>query len=127
MVLTDLVRGLPSYADLLEGVRRGEDRLLVSGGVGALPALLAAALAGDLGRPLVAVVGNEKDAERMLGDLAAAGLPDAHHAPAPSLTPYQRIPASLKARRDELALLTALSSGRARAAVLPARSLFVRL
>src|SRR5512135_1390762 len=127
MVLTDLVRGLPSYADLLEGVRTGEDRLVVSGGVGALPALIAAGLAGDLGRPLVAVVGNEKDAERMLGDLAAAGLAGAHHAPAPTLTPYQRIPASLKARRDELALLTALASRGTRAAVLPARALFTRL
>ena len=128
-MLTDLVRGLPSYADLLEGVRREDDRLIVSGGVGALPAILSAALARDLARPLVVVVGNEKDAERFLGDLEAAGIPRTYHAPAPSLTPYQRIPASLKARRDEFALLTALGSDGAapRAAVLPARSLFVRL
>jgi len=127
-LLTDLVRGLPSYADLLEGVRAGEDRLVVSGGVGALSALVAAALACDLGRPLVLVVGNEKDAERFVGDLAAAGVERAFHAPAPALTPYQRIPASLKARRDEFALLTALGSDTAAwAAVLPARALFVRL
>jgi transcription-repair coupling factor (superfamily II helicase) len=127
-LLTDLVRGLASYADLLAGVQRGEDRLVVSGGVGALPAILAAALAGELSRPLVLVVANEKDAERSLGDLAASGVARVFHAPAPTLTPYQRIPASLKARRDEFALLTALGSDAAPwAAVLPARSLFVRL
>ncbi len=126
-MLRDLVRGLPLYDGLLDGARRGEDRLVVSGGVGALPALLAAALAQDLGRPLLAVVGNEKDAERMLEDLAAAGAGEAFHAPAPTLTPYQRIPASLKARRDELGLLTALAAGAAPVAVLPARALFTRL
>ncbi len=127
-MLTDLARGLPSYADLLAGVGRAEDRLVVSGGVGALPAILVAALARDLGRPLAVVVANEKDAERLLGDLAAAGLDRVFHAPAPTLTPYQRIPASLKARRDEFALLTALrGAGSSWAAVLPARSLFVRL
>jgi len=127
-LLTDLVRGLASYADLLAGVREGKDRLVVSGGVGALPSLLTAALARDLERPLLVVVANEKDAERSVGDLAAAGVERVFHAPAPTLTPYQRIPASLKARRDEFALLTALGSGTGPwAAVLPARSLFVRL
>jgi len=126
-VLTDLTRGLPSYADLLARVRGGEDRLVVSGGVGALPAMLAAALAADLGRPLVAVAGSEKEAERFRSDLAAAGLSRTFHAPAPTLTPYQRIPASLKARKDEFALLTALAGGQLEAAVLPARSLFTRL
>ena len=126
-MLTDLARGLPSYADLLDRVRGGEDRLVVSGGVGALPAILLAALARDLERPLAIVVANEKEAERLVGDLAAGGMERVFHAPAPTLTPYQRIPASLKARRDEFALLTALRGERPRveAAVLPARSLFV--
>jgi transcription-repair coupling factor (superfamily II helicase) len=135
LLLSDLVRGLSSYTDLLERVRRGEARLVgasivVSGGVGALPPLLLAALARDLSRPLAVVVASEKDAERWVGDLGAAGLPEARvfHAPAPTLTPYQRIPASLKARRDEFSLLTALSdAGSPVAAVLPARSLFTRL
>jgi transcription-repair coupling factor (superfamily II helicase) len=127
-VLTDLARGLPSYADLLDRVRGGEDRLVVSGGVGALPAILLATLARDLERPLAIVVANEKEAERLVGDLAASGMERVFHAPAPTLTPYQRIPASLKARRDEFTLLTALrGSARDWAAVLPARSLFVRL
>ena len=127
-LLRDLVRGLPSYADLLAGVRQGEDRLVVSGGVGALPAIFSAALAEDLGRPFAAIVPNEKDAERFLDDLAAAGSERVFQAPAPTLTPYQRIPASLKSRRDEFALLAALRSGAGPvAAVLPARSLFVRL
>ncbi|HWZ87006.1 MAG TPA: transcription-repair coupling factor [Thermoanaerobaculia bacterium] len=128
MLLTDLVAGLSSYADLLARVRGREDRLVVSGSVGVLPALFTAALSRELVRPLVLVVANEKDAERFVGDLAAAGVGRVFHAPAPTLTPYQRIPASLKARRDEFALLTALGSGAGPwAAVLPARSLFVRL
>jgi transcription-repair coupling factor (superfamily II helicase) len=128
-LLRDLVRGLPLYTDLLERVRRGEDRLLVSGGVGALPAVLLAGLRRDLERPVVLVVANEKEAERWIGDLSAAGMDRVFHAPAPSLTPYQRIPPSLKSRRDEFSLLTALRGGGDGwdAAVLPARSLFVRL
>ena len=86
-VLTELARGLPSYADLLGRVRGGEDRLVVSGGVGALPAILLAALSRDLGRPLAIVVSNEKEAERLVGDLAASGMERVFHAPAPTLTP----------------------------------------
>jgi transcription-repair coupling factor (superfamily II helicase) len=132
LLLSDLVLGLPSYTDLLERVRKGEDRLVVSGGVGALPALLLAALARELSRSLAIVVASEKDAERWVGDLEAAGIPRVFHAPAPTLTPYQRIPASLKARRDEFSLLAALAgsdgdAGGPMAAVLPARSLFTRL
>ena len=103
--------------------------MLVAGGVGALPAILLAALSQDLERPLALVVANEKEAERWLGDLAAAGTRAVFHAPAPTLTPYQRIPPSLKSRRDEFSLLTALQGGRPGwdAAVLPARALFARL
>ena len=99
-----------------------------------MPALLLAALARELSRSLAIVVASEKDAELWVEDLKAAGLPRVFHAPAPTLTPYQRIPASLKARRDEFSLLTALadstgapSKGAPIAAVLPARSLFTRL
>jgi len=103
--------------------------VVISGGVGALPALLLAALARELSRSRAVVVANEKDAERWVEDLQAAGLTRVFHAPAPTLTPYQRIPASLKARRDEFSLLTALSDSKGApiAAVLPARSLFTRL
>ncbi len=126
--LTDLVRSFPSYADLLRRVRGGEDRLVVAGGVGALPGLLLAALGEDLGRPLAVVVPDEKEAGWLICDLEAAGLARVFRAPAPTLTPYQRIPPSLKARRDEFALLSALAGEEAvGAAVLPARSLFTRL
>ncbi|HEY1249852.1 MAG TPA: transcription-repair coupling factor [Thermoanaerobaculia bacterium] len=127
-MLKDLARSIPLYTDLLERVRGGEVSL-VAGGVGALPAALLAAVREDLGRPLALVVANEKEAECWTADLAAAGLARVYHAPAPTLTPYQRIPPSLKARRDEFSLLTALRSGASGwdAAVLPARSLFVRL
>ncbi len=79
-MLKDLARSFPLYADLLEKVRRG-DPLLVAGGVGALPAALLAALREDLERPLALVVANEKEAERWIGDLAAAGLARVLHAP----------------------------------------------
>jgi transcription-repair coupling factor (superfamily II helicase) len=136
LLLSDLVRAFPSYTDLLERVRRGEPRrvagsgggIVVSGGVGALPALLLAALSRDLSKPLAIIVASEKDAERWICDLSAAGLSRIFHSPAPTLTPYQRIPASLKSRRDEFSLLTAFSDGGSPiAAVLPARSLFTRL
>jgi transcription-repair coupling factor (superfamily II helicase) len=127
-LLRDLVRGLPGYADLLGKVRSGGVRLSVSGGSGALPAVLLASLASDLERPLAVVVATEKDAERLLGDLAAAGMAPLHRAPSSTLTPYQRIPPSLKSRRDEFSLLAALAGGAGwGAAVLPARSLFARL
>ena len=127
-MLTDLFRGSSFYADLLGAVRRGEDRLVVSGGVGALPALLVASLARETGRPLGIILAGEKEAESFAADLRAAGVERVGHAPAPTLTPYQRIPASLKARRDEFALLTALHSAEPPgAAVFPVRSLFVRL
>ncbi len=127
-MLADLTRSLPSYADLVMRVRRGEDRLTVAGGVGALPGILLAALARDLARPLAVVVADEKEAERLRGDLAAGGLSRLYHAPAPSLTPYQRIVPSLKARREEFSLLCALRDpGSIEAVVIPARALFTRL
>jgi transcription-repair coupling factor (superfamily II helicase) len=100
----------------------------VTGGVGALPGLLLALLGSDLGRSLAIIVPDEKEAESLAGDLQAAGRERVFRAPSPTLTPYQRIPASLKARRDEFALLAALQSPESvEAAVLPARSLFTRL
>ncbi|MDQ2871200.1 MAG: hypothetical protein M3S32_10675, partial [Acidobacteriota bacterium] len=126
-MLADLVSGFPSYVDLLARVRRGE-RPVVAGAGGALPGILLAALARDLGRPLAIVVPDEKASESLTGDLVAAGVSRVFHAPAPTLTPYQRIPPSLKARRDEFGLLSALREpASVRAVVLPARSLFARL
>jgi len=126
-MLADLVRTLPAYAELVARLRAGE-RPIVAGGAGALPGLLLAALSADLAAPLAIVVADEKASESLSEDLTAAGLTGIFHAPAPSLTPYQRIPPSLKARRDEFGLLAALRTpGAVRAAILPARSLFARL
>ncbi len=126
--LSAVVRRLPAYADLSEKLRRGGFRPVVSGGVGALPGLLLAALASDLGRRLAIVVPDETEAERLAQDLAAGGVEGVLRAPAPALTPYQRIPPSLKARRDEFRLLAALSSASGvEAVVLPAHGLFTRL
>jgi len=101
---------------------------VVSGGVGALPGLLLAALARDLDRRLAVVVADEEESERLAGDLTAGGASGVFRAPGPTLTPYQRIPPSLKARRDEFGLLSALAgSSRVSAVVLPAHALFTRL
>ncbi|HET7451769.1 MAG TPA: hypothetical protein VFL12_03455, partial [Thermoanaerobaculia bacterium] len=48
-------------------------------------------------------------------------------APEPSLTPYQRVAPSLKYRRSEFALLSALAEGTCRIATIPVRFLFARL
>ncbi len=128
-LLTDLVRGLPVYVDLLARVRGGQERLTVAGAVGALPGLLLAALRRDLGCPLAVVVPDEKESERLRRDLAAGGLTRVFSAPAPTLTPYQRVLPSLRSRRDEFALLSALRGPDTGVdvVVLPARSLFARL
>jgi hypothetical protein len=101
----------------------GRSRVSLAGG-GALPAFCRAR--EDLGAARSS--SRTREAKRLRCDLEAAGLTRVFHAPAPTLTPYQRIPASLKARRDEFALLSALAEpGAVQAAVLPARSLFTRL
>ena len=127
-MLSAVVRALPAYADLRAGLSASSPRVVVSGGVGALPGLLLAAIGRDLGRPLAVVVADEKEAERIRGDVEAGGLHRIFHAPSPSLTPYQRIPPSLKAQREEFALLAALRDPESvEAVILPARSLFTRL
>ena len=127
-LLGDVVRQIPAYPALLEKLSRGEPAGTVASAAGSLPAILLALLSGDLARPLAIVVADEREAARLLDDLRAAGLSSVFHAPAPSLTPYQRIPPSLKARRDEFALLSALARREGvEAIVLPARSLFTRL
>jgi len=84
-----------------------------------------------MGRTTAIVVPDEKEAERLLRDLAAGGLSRVFHVPPPTLTPYQRIPPSLKSRREEFSLLAALardaSPAEVEAIVIPARALFTRL
>ncbi|HEY3169779.1 MAG TPA: DEAD/DEAH box helicase, partial [Thermoanaerobaculia bacterium] len=127
-LLVEVARRVADYRALVERLSRGERGATVAGAAGALPGVLLAALRNDLGRPVAVVVHDEEEAERLRTDLSAAGLERVFHAPAPGLTPYQRIPPSLKARRDEFALLSALSrAGGVDAIVLQARSLFTRL
>src|SRR5438445_2843183 len=127
-LLVEIARELAGYRDLRDRLARGESGGTIASAAGALPGALLAALRRDLDRPVAIVVADEEEAERLLADLSAAGLSSVFHAPAPTLTPYQRIPPSLKSRRDEFALLAALSRTEGvDAIVLPARSLFTRL
>ena len=127
-LLVEIARGIGEYPSLVERLSSGAGKSTIAGAAAALPGILLAALRADLGRPLAIVVSDEEESERIRQDLAAAGLSRVFHAPAPALTPYQRIPPSLKARRDEFALLAALRAAESvDAIVLPARSLFTRL
>ena len=126
--LTDIARSLPRWTEIREGASGEGAPQVIAGAVGALPGILIAALQQDLRGPIAVVVPDEKLAQEVIGDLRAAGLAKVFHAPAPALTPYQRIPPSLKSRRDEFSLLAALRQPEAlEACVLPARSLFTRL
>jgi len=135
---------MPELAELQEALRRakprsggGDDRpargtkrenppaLVVSGAVGALPGGIVALLSGE--SPIVVVTADETAAETIAEDSAAFGATDVCVAPEPSLTPYQRVAPSLKYRKSEFALLTALAQGTCRVAVVPARFLFARL
>ena len=128
MSLTAIARSLPRWTEIRESASGDCAPAVIAGAVGALPGILIAALRQDLGRPIAVVVPDEKVAQEVLVDLRAAGLAKVFHAPAPALTPYQRIPPSLKSRRDEFSLLAALREPAAlEACVLPARSLFTRL
>ena len=119
---------LPRTADLAcAGARRESAR---RGGRGRerFPACCSPRSRRTSAAPLAIVVPDEKAAERILRRSRGGRADRVFHAPAPTLTPYQRIPPSLKARRDEFALLSALAEpGAVQAAVLPARSLFTRL
>ena len=127
-LLADLARSLPIEPELRGVLAADGEPAVVAGAVGALPGLLLASLGRDLGLPVAVVAPDEKMAQEILGDLRAAGLDAVFHAPAPSLTPYQRILPSLKSRRDEFSLLAALQEpGGWQACVLPARALFTRL
>jgi transcription-repair coupling factor (superfamily II helicase) len=140
-LLVGIARGIAEYRALVERLREAAgtgpaglhppqftERATLAGAAGSLPGVLLAALRRDLARPLAVVVADEEESERLRQDLSAAGLTRVFHAPAPALTPYQRIPPSLKARRDEFALLAALAEkDGVDAIVLPARSLFTRL
>jgi transcription-repair coupling factor (superfamily II helicase) len=127
-LLVEIARDVPGYRSVVDRISASQETTTIAGAAGALPAALLAALRRDVGRPLAVVVADEEESEALRRDLAAAGLDRVYHAPAPALTPYQRISPSLKARRDEFALLSALRAAEnVDAIVLPARSLFTRL
>ena len=98
---------------------------VVTGAVGALPGAVAALLSETA--PVVVVTADEDSAETVASDAAAFGGSGICVAPEPSLTPYQRVAPSLKYRRSEFALLSALADGTCRIAAVPARFLFARL
>ena len=78
-------------------------------------------------RPVIVIAADETIAASIASDAEAFGSPVSSVAPEPSLTPYQRVAPSLKYRKSEFALLSALSDGSCRVAAIPARFLFARL
>src|SRR5579862_1459063 len=96
---------------------------VVSGAVGALPGLILEALARRTGKTILVVTPGEESAVSVASDVQAFGIEEVSIAPEPSLTPYQKVLPSLKYRKSEFALLSALATGACRVAVVPARFL----
>jgi transcription-repair coupling factor (superfamily II helicase) len=85
-------------------------------------------LAARLGRPLLVVVPHESEARAWLEGLRlVAGEEAGVHFPAPSLSPYQEIDASLAVRAEEVVALSRAAAGAAQALVATPRALFRRL
>lgn len=130
--LLRFVRALPEFAELSQTLGRAEARspeeaLVVSGAVGALPGLLLAGVCEETRRPILVVAPDEKSAQIIAADAAATGCGDIYVAPEPSLTPYQKVAPSLKFRKEEFALLSALAGQSLRLAIVPARFLVARM
>ena len=127
--LLDKVAAAPSVANLLT---RLEARVLedAPGGVslvgappGLLPYLFGASSAA-LGLRWAVVCAHERDAAALHRDAASVLGPErVAFFPAPSLTPYQGIPPSLKVRREEYGALARLAEGNVDFLVVPARAL----
>jgi transcription-repair coupling factor (superfamily II helicase) len=127
--LLEKVAAAPSVASLLS---RLEARVLedAAGGVslvgvppGLLPYVFASA-SSSLGLKWVVVCAHERDAAALHRDATAVFRPErVAYFPAPSLTPYQGIPSSLKVRREEYGALARLAAGEVDVLVVPARAL----
>ena len=127
--LLEKVAAAPSVASLLS---RLETRVLedAAGGVslvgapqGLLPYLFGAASVA-LGLKWVVVCAHERDAAVLHRDAASVfGSERVAFFPAPSLTPYQGIPPSLKVRREEYGALARLAEGNVDLLVVPAQAL----
>jgi len=129
---------LPSpWAELAARLEQSEVfRALCAAGAGAtatrLPAPAAAwvgeRLAAARGRPLLVVVPHESDARAWLEALRLWSGRDAGAAfPAPSLSPYQEVDASLQVRAEEVVALERARAGELTAVVATPRALFRRL
>ncbi|HEX9799978.1 MAG TPA: transcription-repair coupling factor [Thermoanaerobaculia bacterium] len=85
-------------------------------------------LRAELGRPLLVVVPHESEARAWLeGARLVAGSETTVHFPAPSLSPYQEIDASLGVRAEEVVALARAAAGVATSLVATPRALFRRL
>lgn len=127
-----VVRDIPGIAELISKLRDGEvrsgpGRFVVSGAAGSLPGLTLAALGAEAVSPILLVTPDEKAADAIAADAAAGGLAGIFTAPEPSLTPYQKVAPSLKFKKAEFALLSAVAEGGCRLAIAPARFLFALL
>ena len=120
-----VLAGSAEVAALAAGLRRGARATRLPA---AAAAWVADLLAESSGRPLLVIVPHEGEARAWLEALALfsgprAGLPF----PAPSLSPYQAVDASLQVRAEEVVALDRAGSGATRALVATPRALFRRL
>jgi len=125
-VLRREIDGSPELARLLAAIAEGR------GTATRLPPA-AAAWVGErvgerLGRPLVVVVPHESDARAWIESVRLiSGREAAVHFPAPSLSPYQEIDASLGVRAEEVVALARARHEEISAIVTTPRALFRRL
>jgi transcription-repair coupling factor (superfamily II helicase) len=122
-----LVSGSDAFREI--ATRPGTERVEVAGASPEARALLLATLQEELGKRIAVIVPNDaalREIESALRLFARDPRCVASY-PAPSLSPYQDVPASLAVVRDEIRTLGTLAESGADLLVVPARSLFRRV
>ena len=109
--LPPLLREVPAYQQLLQGLKTGEGRPEPLALLLAARPFVAAALASDLNRPLVVVTARSERVQQWADELRVwLGDPDRVHLFAdPDALPYERIPWSRETRQQRLRALVALT------------------
>ncbi len=124
--LLHLVRGTDAYEDLMEAIRAGQD-VPALGVLAAARPYLAAALASDVGKPLLLVAAGPDTARDWADELRKWLGPEApvYHFATPDALPYERIPWTPYTVQERVRALVALAKERAPIVVASARAIAV--